>query len=98
MAQCLGCAGFVSLLWWVCGYSLAFASGTPFLGSLKFAFLDGVGATPNADYGAWVSHDVFAMYQLMFSIITPSLIVGAIAERMKYSAIMAFLVGWMLLV
>jgi|CZKU01.1.fsa_nt_gi Amt family ammonium transporter len=98
MAQCLGCAGFVTILWWLVGYSLAFDSGSPLLGGLKFAFLKGVGAAPNANYGAWVSHSVFSMYQLMFAIITPALIVGAIAERMKYSALMAFLVGWMFLV
>jgi Amt family ammonium transporter len=98
MAQCLGCAGFVTILWWAFGYSVTFASGSPFLGGMKYAFLDGVGAMPNADYSAWVSHSVFAMYQLMFAIITPALIVGAIAERMKYSAIMAFLFGWMLIV
>jgi ammonium transporter, Amt family len=60
--------------------------------------LNGVGSLPNPDYAAWVSQNVFAMYQLMFAIITPSLIVGAIAERMKYSAIMAFIFGWMFLV
>jgi Amt family ammonium transporter len=98
MAQCLGCAGVVTILWWLAGYSLVFASGTPLLGGLKFAMLRGVGAAPNADYGAWVSHSVFSMYQLMFAIITPALIVGAIAERMKYSAIMAFIVAWMLVV
>jgi len=98
MAQCLGCAGIVTILWWAIGYSFTFASGTPYLGSTKFALLADVGATPNADYGAWVSHSVFSMYQLMFAIITPALIVGAIAERMKYSAIMAFIVGWMFLV
>jgi ammonium transporter, Amt family len=98
MAQCLGCAGFVSILWWIGGYSLAFDSGSPVLGGLRFAFLRGVGAAPNASYGAWVSHSVFSMYQLMFAIITPALIVGAIAERMKYSAIMAFLVAWMFVV
>jgi Amt family ammonium transporter len=98
MAQCLGCAGLVTLLWWAVGYSFVFASGSPFLGGLKYALLQGVGATPNADYGAWVSQSVFSMYQLMFAIITPALIVGAIAERMKYSAIMAFVVGWMFLV
>src|SRR5580704_15184397 len=98
MAQCLGCAGFVTVLWWLVGYSLAFDSGSPLLGGLHFALLKGVGAAPNANYGAWVSHSVFAMYQLMFAIITPALIVGAIAERMKYSALMAFLVGWMLVV
>jgi Amt family ammonium transporter len=98
MAQCLGTAGVVTILWWAFGYSVCFGSGSPILGSLKYAFLKGVGNAPNPDYGAWVSHNVFSMYQMMFAIITPALIVGAIAERMKYSAIMAFIVGWMLLV
>jgi Amt family ammonium transporter len=98
MAQCLGCAGLVTILWWLFGYSIVFSPGSPFLGGFKLAFLKGVGAAPNADYGAWVSHSVFAMYQLMFAIITPALIVGAIAERMRYGAIMAFITGWMLLV
>jgi len=98
LAQCLGCASVVTILWWAVGYSFAFASGSPYLGSLKFAFLSGVGAAPNTDYAAWVSQNVFSMYQLMFAIITPALIVGAIAERMKFAAIMAFIVGWMLIV
>jgi Amt family ammonium transporter len=98
MAQCLGCAALIPLLWWAVGYSFVFAPGTPFLGGLKFALLDGVTSTPNADYGAWVSQNVFSMYQLMFAIITPGLIVGAIAERMKYSAVMAFIVAWMFIV
>ncbi|HEY5962254.1 MAG TPA: ammonium transporter [Polyangiaceae bacterium] len=98
MAQCLGLAGLVTILWWAFGYSWAFAAGNPILGSLKYAFLKGVDSMPNADYSAWVSQNVFSMYQLMFAIITPALIVGAIAERMKYSALMAFMVGWMLLV
>ncbi len=98
MAQCLGLAGIVSLLWWAFGYSLAFAPGNPFIGSMKFALFQGVDSMPNADYTAWVSHNIFAIFQLMFAIITPGLIVGAIAERMKYSALMVFLVAWMLLV
>lgn len=98
MAQCLGLAGLVTVLWWAFGYSWAFASGNPILGSLKFAFLKGVDAMPNLDYSAWVSQNVFSMYQLMFAIITPALIVGAIAERMKYSSLMIFMVGWMLIV
>ncbi len=98
VAQCFGCAGLVTILWWAFGYSAVFASGSSVLGSMKFAFLHGVTSTPNPDYGAWVSHSVFAMYQMMFAIITPALIVGAIAERMKYSALMAFILGWMLLV
>jgi Amt family ammonium transporter len=98
MAQCLGCAGMVTILWWAVGYSITFSSGSAFMGGLKFAGLAGVGALPNADYAAWVSQNVFAMYQLMFAIITPALIVGAIAERMKYSAIMAFILVWMFVV
>lgn len=98
MAQCLGSAGIVTILWWAVGYSFVFAPGTAILGGTKFALLNGVTGMPNADYGAWVSHNVFSMYQMMFAIITPALIVGAIAERMKYSAIMAFIVGWMLLI
>jgi Amt family ammonium transporter len=98
MAQCLGCAGAVTILWWLFGYSVCFASGGPVLGGFKYALLNGVGAAPNADYGAWVSQSVFSMYQLMFAIITPALIVGAIAERMKYPALMAFLMAWMLFV
>ncbi len=99
LAQCLGIAGLVTILWWLCGYSIAFASGSPFLGSLtKFAFLKGVDSAPNTDYSYWVSHNVFSMYQLMFAIITPALIVGAIAERMKFSAILAFVTLWMLVV
>jgi len=98
MAQCLGCAGIITILWWAIGYSFVFAPGSPTLGGTKFALLAGVTSTPNADYGAWVSQNVFAMYQLMFAIITPALIVGAIAERMKYPAVMAFIIGWMFLV
>src|SRR6188768_3302909 len=98
MAQCLGLAGVVTILWWAIGYSLAFAPGSPFLGSTKFAMLKDVLSAPNTDYAAWVSHNVWAMYQLMFAIITPALIVGAIAERMKFSALMLFMVGWMFIV
>jgi Amt family ammonium transporter len=98
LAQCLGCAGLVTVLWWLIGYSFVFAHGSPMLGDTRFALLTNVTSLPNADYGAWVSQNVFAMYQLMFAIITPGLIVGAIAERMKYSAVMAFILGWMFLV
>jgi Amt family ammonium transporter len=98
LAQCLGIAGLVTILWWLCGYSIAFHSGKPFWGSLDWAFLRGVDSTPNADYGGWVSHNVYAMYQLMFAIITPALIIGAIAERMKFSAIMLFVTVWMFVV
>src|SRR6185369_14689866 len=98
MAQCLGLAGAVTILWVIVGYSLTFAPGSGFLGGTKFAMLAGVDSIPNTDYGAWVSHNVFAMYQLMFAIITPALIVGAIAERMKFCALLLFTVAWMFIV
>lgn len=102
LAQCLGIAGLVTILWWLCGYSFAFhASGDSLkgiLGSLDWKFLRNVTSDPNTDYSAWVSHNVFSMYQLMFAIITPALIVGAIAERMKFSAILLFITLWMFIV
>ncbi len=98
LAQCMGITGIVTILWWAVGYSLVFSSGTPYLGGLKYAFLNGVDGMPNTDYTAWVSHNVWAMYQLMFAIITPALIIGAIAERMKFTAVLAFVIGWMFLV
>src|SRR4030095_798901 len=86
LAQCLGIAGLVTILWWAAGYSLVFSRGSPFLGGLKLSFLRGIDAHPNGDYSYWVSQNVFAMYQLMFAIITPALIIGAVAERMKFAA------------
>ncbi|MCL5095983.1 MAG: ammonium transporter [Candidatus Omnitrophica bacterium] len=99
LAQCLGIAGLVSILWWLVGYSLVFSAGNAVFGSAgTFAFLKGVNSNPNTNYSYWVSQNVFSMYQLMFAIITPALIMGAIAERMKYSAILVFVTGWMFLV
>jgi Amt family ammonium transporter len=98
LAQCCGMAGVVPLLWWAVGYSLAFSKGSPVLGDLSFAMLNGVDSLPNTDYSYWVSENVFSMFQMMFAIITPALIVGAIAERMKFSAIMLFLTLWMLVI
>jgi Amt family ammonium transporter len=98
LAQCLGIAGLVTILWWAFGYSIVFAKGGPLLGGLGKAMLAGVSSAPNGDYSYWVSENVFSMYQLMFAIITPALIVGAIAERMKFSAILVFMTLWMVVV
>ncbi|HWA24988.1 MAG TPA: ammonium transporter [Lacunisphaera sp.] len=100
LAQCLGITGLVTILWWAFGYSFVFAKdfGSPFLGGKDFFFLNGVTSAPNTDYAYWVSQNVFSMYQLMFAIITPALIVGAIAERMKFSAILLFVTVWMFVV
>jgi Amt family ammonium transporter len=68
------------------------------LGGLEHTLLRGVGIAPNADYSQWVSHNLFAIYQLMFAIITPALTIGAIAERMKFKAVMLFSVLWLFIV
>jgi Amt family ammonium transporter len=78
----------VTVLWAVYGYSLAFGEGNPFIGGLHYVFLKDVGAAPNPDYGATVPHETYMIYQLMFAIITPALISGAFAERMKFSAML----------
>jgi ammonium transporter, Amt family len=100
LAQCFGIAGLVTVLWWAFGYSLVFGKNfnNPFFGGSEYFFLQGVNSTPNADYSFWVSQNVYAMYQMMFAVITPALIVGAIAERMKYTTLMLFMTGWMFLV
>jgi Amt family ammonium transporter len=103
LAQCMGIAGLVTVLWYVCGYSLIFgehpAEGAPghapFLGSMKYLFLAGVDGLPNTNYTGWPSQATFSMYQLMFAIITPALIIGAIAERMKFIAVLLFVGLWM---
>jgi Amt family ammonium transporter len=98
LAQCCAMAGIVPILWWAFGYSFAFSHGSPVLGDFSYAMLNGVDSAPNTDYSYWVSENVFSMYQMMFAIITPALIVGAIAERMKFSAIVLFLTLWMVVI
>jgi Amt family ammonium transporter len=97
-AQCFGMAGMVTVMWWAFGYSFAFDAGNPVLGGTTFAMLKGVTAAPNTNYAYWVSQNVFCMFQMMFAIITPALIVGAVAERMKYSSLMLFLALWMVVI
>ena len=100
LAQCLGVAGMVTVIWWAVGYSLVFGKSfnSPFLGGDEYFFLKGVTSAPNSDYCSWVSQNVFAMYQLMFAIITPALIIGSIAERMKFTSIMLFIAIWMFVI
>lgn len=98
MAQCLGIAAIVTILWWAVGYSLAFAPGNGVYGDLRWAFFNGVDATPNPAYSAWASHNVFAMFELMFAIITPALLIGAAAERVTFRAMMVISVLWLFLV
>jgi Amt family ammonium transporter len=98
LAQGLGIAGMATILWWAVGYSLAFAPGKPWLGGLRYALLNHVGSAPNTDYTFWVSHNIFAAFELMFAILTPSVIIGATAERMRFAAVMTFTALWSLLV
>jgi Amt family ammonium transporter len=84
----------VTVLWAVYGYSIAFATGTPFFGNLSYLFLRGVGGDPNTAYAATIPQQTFMMFQLMFAIITPALITGAFAERMKFKAMLAYTALW----
>jgi Amt family ammonium transporter len=98
MMQSFTLMALVTVLWALFGYSLAFGPGNSFIGGLDFAFLRGVGAAPDVDYAATVPAQSFMMFQLMFAIITPALITGAFAERMKFSAMVAFMVLWSIIV
>jgi len=90
--------GIVTVLWALVGYSLVFSQGVPFIGGLKYVFLNGVGTAPNPDYAGTVPQSTWMIYQLMFAIITPALISGAYAERIKFSAMALFTVLWTLIV
>ncbi len=97
MMQSFVLMAVVSVVWAIVGYSLAFDTGTPFVGGFGFAFLKGVGAAP-CEYAPTIPHTTWMIYQLMFAIITPALICGAYAERMKFSAMLMFSVAWLLVV
>ncbi len=86
--------GIITVLWAFVGYSLVFSEGVPFIGGLKYAFLHGVGSDPNPDYAATIPQGTYMIYQLMFAVITPALISGAYAERMKFSAMALFTTLW----
>lgn len=88
----------ITVIWVICGYSLAFSKGNPVFGGFAWFGLNGVGQEPYTFYGATIPHQVFMIYQMMFAIITPALISGAIAERMKFSAYVLFITLWSLLV
>ncbi|HTY87200.1 MAG TPA: ammonium transporter [Candidatus Acidoferrum sp.] len=108
LAQCFLITGLVTILWVFVGYGMIFGGsgaadkedlikgivGSPFISWM----MKNVSSAPNSNYSYWVSENVFAMFQLMFAIITPALIIGAIAERMKFKAILIFMTLWMLVV
>ncbi len=89
----------VSSLWMLFGYSMAFAPGNAFVGNpLTYFLLKGVGGEPNGDYSATVPQETFMLFQMMFAIITPALISGAVAERIKFKAYVLFTVLWVTIV
>jgi len=90
--------GAIGVVWVLVGYSLAFAPGSPWLGGLGWVGFSGVGLTPDPDYAATIPHQAHAVFQAMFAVITPALISGAIVERMRFRAYVAFLVAWSVLV
>jgi Amt family ammonium transporter len=98
MMQSFAMMAVITVVWALVGYSLCFGSGNSFIGGLSHMFLRGVGAAPDADYAATIPLQTFMIYQLMFAIITPALISGAFAERMKFSAMLVFMVLWSLVV
>ena len=98
MMQSFAMMGLITILWAIIGYSLAFAHGNSFIGGFEHLFLRGVSLSPNPDYAATIPEQTYMVYQLMFAIITPALITGAFAERMKFSGMAVFLSLWSLLV
>lgn len=98
MMQSFLLMALISVLWALVGYSLCFGGNGPVIGGFEHAFLRGVGADPNPDYAGTIPQSTFMIYQLMFAIITPALITGATAERMKFSGTVLFLTLWFLVV
>ncbi len=94
LMQCFTILCIISLQWVLFGYSLSFGPGNPFIGGLDWAGLKGVGLEPYADYSATIPHQAFMIFQAMFAVITPALIIGAFAERMKFSSFIVFSLLW----
>ncbi len=94
LMQCFIIMCVLGLQWVLFGYSLSFSPGNSFIGSLDWIGLKGVGLEPNVDYAATIPHQAFMIFQAMFAIITPALIIGAFAERMKFSAFIVFTILW----
>lgn len=98
MMQSFLLMALISVMWALVGYSLCFGGNGPVIGGFEHAFLRGVGADANPDYAGTIPQSTFMIYQLMFAIITPALITGATAERMKFSGTVLFLALWFLVV
>ncbi|MEW5727256.1 MAG: ammonium transporter [Pseudomonadota bacterium] len=95
MMQSFAIAALVSVLWMVVGYSLAFAEGNAYVGGLGKALLTGIGVD---SLSGTIPETVFVVFQMTFAIITPALITGAFADRMKFSSMLVFMAAWVLVV
>jgi ammonium transporter, Amt family len=98
MMQSFALMAVITVLWGLFSFSLAFGSGNSFIGGFHHLFLRGVGPAPDADYAGTIPLQTFMIYQLMFAIITPGLIAGAFAERMKFSAMMVLMILWSIVI
>jgi Amt family ammonium transporter len=98
MMQTFAMMAVITVLWALVTYSLAFGEGNAFIGGLHNMFLHGVGLAPDVKYAATIPLQTFMVYQLMFAIITPALITGAFAERMKFSSMLVFMILWALFI
>ena len=94
LMQCFITLCIISIQWILFGYSLSFAPGNKFIGSLDWCGLNGVGFEPYSDYAKTIPHQAFMLFQGMFAVITPALMIGAFAERMKFSAFVLFILLW----
>ena len=98
MMQSFAMMGLITVLWGLVGYSLAFGGDGKFIGDFSHVLLRGVGMSPNTDYSPTIPQLTFMVYQLMFAVITPALITGATAERMKFSGTVLFMTLWFFIV
>ncbi len=97
--QSFAAMGFVTLLWAICGYSLVFSGDEGgLIGNFDYAFLNNVGMEPNSVYGPTIPHVLFMLFQCTFAIITPALITGAVAERVRFKAWLVIMTLWSLMV
>ncbi len=98
LMKCFACLGIILLAWAIYGYSLAFGRGNGFIGGLEWAWLKGVGAAPEPAYAPTIPHSAFMIFEAMFAVITPAVIIGSLVERIKFSAFLIFALLWLTLV
>ncbi len=95
LMKCFACMAVILIIWVLYGYSLAFSRGNSFIGGLEFLGFNGVGLEPNPDYSSTIPQNAFAIFQAMFAVITPAVIVGSLVERVKFAAFLWFILFWL---